>query len=615
MNYNDFDAPKFVDFGSNFDENGEGDSWFSNDSIVVDPDHDFSIDDSIQASGLAASSANIASDTPAVSTSTRAPLVAPPTSAFVPATAGASTSTVSLPARSSSSAENAGPSSASAPSSTVTTPAGGSVSKLVSRSEFEKNHKKVTQFATTPPQHKRTNSSGLERKNSRRRSLRKAGASLVRSARKAAIRARDKMTPKKKPAPTKLATQPVGITNVEPFQLSTESRAKRVRQEPTTSDVNTPPPKKPAGRLRARNVEPFSVSSKPTAASQAQRAVFQSSAEIQLKFSTKTPERFRTKRVNAGADKQKDNRDEKIGRTILDPKILQNKGKLPTKNRQASTLPKSPAFALKNRKRRRPDEEKTEAKGPTENAKGKGPAKTAAASGLKSSLKTEGKSSEVPKKNVTIPQPFECHTRSKEMMEHKEKVIEKVLDEEKAKREFHAQPLPDLSTAHVPPKKAIPATNPKPFHLMTDERGASKEQDFENRLKEEEEQKKKLVEFKANPPKVLDQAPFVPKAPRKPLTEFKEFQLATNERAEAWEENEARKAEQEAENRAMDEERERMTKLAEEREIKKMREEMVHKAQPVPTYKPMEVQSSVKLVTIPESPNWSKKNSRNTSKL
>ena len=48
MNYNDFDAPKFVDFGSNFDENGEGDSWFSNDSIVVDPDHDFSIDDSIQ---------------------------------------------------------------------------------------------------------------------------------------------------------------------------------------------------------------------------------------------------------------------------------------------------------------------------------------------------------------------------------------------------------------------------------------------------------------------------------------------------------------------------------------------------------------------------------------
>ena len=41
---------------------------------------------------------------------------------------------------------------------------------------------------------------------------------------------------------------------------------------------------------------------------------------------------------------------------------LSDKGKLPTKNRQASTLPKSPAFALKNRKRRRPDEEKTEAK-------------------------------------------------------------------------------------------------------------------------------------------------------------------------------------------------------------------------------------------------------------
>ena len=66
-------------------------------------------------------------------------------------------------------------------------------------------------------------------------------------------------------------------------------------------------------------------------------------------------------------------------------------------------------------------------------------------------------------------------------------------------------------------------------------------------MKEEEDHLKKLAEFKANPPKVLDQAPFVPKAPRKPLTEFKEFQLATNERADAWEENDAKKAEREAE--------------------------------------------------------------------
>merc|ERR1712212_931784 len=96
-------------------------------------------------------------------------------------------------------------SSVSAPASTVTTPATAATaafSKLPSRSEFEKNHKKVTQFAETPPQQKRTNGTSLERKNSRRRSLRKAGASLVRSARKAAIRARDKMTPKKKAAPT-----------------------------------------------------------------------------------------------------------------------------------------------------------------------------------------------------------------------------------------------------------------------------------------------------------------------------------------------------------------------------------------------------------------------------
>ena len=78
-------------------------------------------------------------------------------------------------------------------------------------------------------------------------------------------------------------------------------------------------------------------------------------------------------------------------------------------------------------------------------------------------------------------------------------------------------------------------------------KGASKEKDFENRLKEEEDEHKKKVEFKAHAAKVLDQAPFVPKASRKPLVEFKEFQLATNERAEVWEENEQKKAEKEAE--------------------------------------------------------------------
>ena len=66
-------------------------------------------------------------------------------------------------------------------------------------------------------------------------------------------------------------------------------------------------------------------------------------------------------------------------------------------------------------------------------------------------------------------------------------------------------------------------------------------------MKEESDEQKRKIEFKAQAPKVLEQAPFVPKASRKPLVEFKEFQLATNERAEVWEENEQKKAEKEAE--------------------------------------------------------------------
>jgi len=626
MNYNDIEAPNFVDFGGNFEEEGEGDSWFSNDSINFDS-ADVTLDKSQDTTEQTDEPATESSVTPPVPSADTPPatatskLTAPPTSAYFPSlalsTASASSSTMEVGSTASLAS--------SAPSSAVSTPATtGSAGGLVTREEFEKN-RKVAHFAATPPQQKRS-ATALERKNSRRKSLRKAGASLVRSARKAAIRARDKMTPKKTgpPAPattSKPITKPGGLTQIQPFQLSTESRSKRLRGDQSivsnaSTVTMTPPAKKPA---RVKKVEPFAVSAKPTAASTAQRAVFKSAAEMQMKFITKTPERFRTKKIAGSAAADEKAEKEKISRTILDPTFLQTKGKLPTKNKQAATCPKSPAFALKNRKRRRPEEEATESAKTAQTASIANKAKTnaTAKSGIKSALKTttSGQNPDAPRKNVTIPQPFECHTRSQEMMEHKEKAIEKVLDEERAKREFHAQPLPDLSTAHVPPKKHIPATNPKPFNLMTDERGVSKEQDFENRLKEEAEEKKKMVEFKAQAPKVLDQAPFVPKASRKPLVEFQEFNLATNERAEVWEENEAKKAERNAEMQALEEERARMTKEAEDREIKKMREEMVHKPIPVPNYKPIEIHGSEKPMTIPESPNWSKRATRNNSKL
>jgi len=613
MNYNDIEAPNFVDFGGNFEDEGEGDSWFSNDSTNFDS-ADVTLDNEPQNEDTSANLASIPSTT--ASAASNLQLKAPPTSAYVPTP----DPSPGMPASASSSTMDVGSVSslASAPVSATTTPVVGSTGGLVTREEFEKN-RKVTHFAATPPQQKKSTST-LERKNSRRRSLRKAGASLVRSARKAAIRARDKMTPKKKTTTTattavKQTTRPGGITNVQPFNLSTESRSKRLRADPSIASTTTSPqPMSRANRVaHAKKVEPFAVSAKPTAASRAQRAVFKSSAEMQLKFVTKTPERFRTKKVVAPGAAGDKHDNERIPRTILDPKILQTKGKLPAKRKQETTCPKSPAFALKSRKRRASEET-------TEMAKPKVPPalpsgtkdKAAVKTGLKSALKT---GSDGPKKNVTIPQPFECHTRSQEMMEHKEKLIEKALDEEKAKREFHAHPLPDLSTAHVPPKKVIPATNPKPFHLMTDERGASKEQEFENRLKEESDEQKRKIEFKAQAPKVLEQAPFVPKASRKPLVEFKEFQLATNERAEVWEENEQKKAEKEAETRAIEEERNRMTKLAEEKEIKKMREDMVHKPIPIPNYKPLEIHGSEKPMTIPESPNWSKRNTRNNSKM
>jgi len=570
MNYNDIHAPGFVDFDTDdVDQNLEGDSWFSNDSKDFEQD-DLDLSENADDSILK------------------------PTISFEPVKVNfASTVKLGESASTSGTPVQAPPAPSSSSTSTAST---SSVrSGLVTREEFERNRKqttKVTTFAATPPQRRANNA--LERKNSRRRSIRKgAPLTTTRMARKAAQRARDRLTPKK-PAETKAA----GVTLVEPFRLATESLAKKrkVVEEPVGGSLSSNPgPTKIVARPGVSGVP--GVASKHTAASSASRNVFKSDAEILLKFSTKTPDRFRTRKFVSSTAAPKADEDAKVPRTILDPRLLKEKGKLPQAKKKATTCPKSPAFALKNRKRRIVTDETEEVPVSKPTVKPSGMSK------LKSALRSSNKP-EVEKK-VTIPQPFECYTRSEEMLEHKNKEIEKVLEDERAKREFHAQPLPDLDKVSVPEKKQIPPTAPKPFNLMTDERGIGKEQEWENHLKEEEQQKRKAASFKAQPAKVLDNAPFVPKPPRKPLTEFQEFNLATTERAEQWEENEAKRAERDAQIRAEEEERQRQFKIAEDEAIKKMRDDMVHKAKPVPNYKPMVLRGSDKPLTVPQSPEWS----------
>ena len=97
----------------------------------------------------------------------------------------------------------------------------------------------------------------------------------------------------------------------------------------------------------------------------------------------------------------------------------------------------------------------------------------------------------------------------------------------------------------------------------------------------------------------------VPKPSDKPLTEIDpNFQLHSDKRAEEREEYEMKRRNKEAEMDAARILMEERRRYDEDLEIKRMRKEAVHKAQPVRHYKPINIQSTDKPVTLPMSPNF-----------
>ena len=67
-------------------------------------------------------------------------------------------------------------------------------------------------------------------------------------------------------------------------------------------------------------------------------------------------------------------------------------------------------------------------------------------------------------KKSTDPKPFSFAQRDEQMMAKKQEKIEKVFEEEKAKREFKANPIPDHNKpVGLPIKEVQMPTEPKPF--------------------------------------------------------------------------------------------------------------------------------------------------------
>ncbi|XP_056363830.1 targeting protein for Xklp2 isoform X1 [Oenanthe melanoleuca] len=280
-------------------------------------------------------------------------------------------------------------------------------------------------------------------------------------------------------------------------------------------------------------------------------------------------------------------------------KILEDVVGVPEKKALPVTVPKSPAFTLRSRTRMSNREEEKEKE---EVAVIKANPMPHYGVPFKPKLPEQ--------RHVVEVCPFSFDARDRERQIQKEKKIEELQKEEVPK--FKALPLPYFDEVKLPEKKVKAPTQPEPFHLQVDERGAAKLQSWKQQLEEDLKRQKEAACFKARPNTVMYQEPFVPKIEHKMLSESlsgsvvpESFELATERRAKERQEFEKRLADAEALRERYEEQIRQQQEEREKEEIAKLRQEMVHKANPIRRYRSVEVKSSDQPLTTPVSPKFS----------
>ncbi|XP_038014543.1 targeting protein for Xklp2 isoform X1 [Motacilla alba alba] len=279
-------------------------------------------------------------------------------------------------------------------------------------------------------------------------------------------------------------------------------------------------------------------------------------------------------------------------------KILEDVVGVPEKKALPVTVPKSPAFTLRSRTRVSGREEEKE--------------KEEVAVIKANPMPHYGVpfKPKMPEQRHVEVCPFSFDARDRERQIQKEKKIEELQKEEVPK--FKALPLPYFDQVKLPEKKVKTPTQPEPFHLQVDERGAAKLQSWKQQLEEDLKRQREAACFKARPNTVVYQEPFVPKKEHRMLSESlsgsvvpESFELATERRAKERQEFEKRLADAEALREKYEEQIRQQQEEREKEEVAKLRQEMVHKANPIRKYRSLEVKTSHQPLTVPKSPNFS----------
>ncbi|XP_077296355.1 targeting protein for Xklp2 homolog [Arctopsyche grandis] len=192
------------------------------------------------------------------------------------------------------------------------------------------------------------------------------------------------------------------------------------------------------------------------------------------------------------------------------------------------------------------------------------------------------------------PQPFSFEEKDKERQLRKLEKIQKVFEEEKKLREFHANPIPTTVL-----KKTKMNSSHSPKSCNSDSSKAENKENKPNNIN--------CPTFKARPAIVLSKKPFVPIHKEKVLTEPCQRTLTTEQRAKEREMYDLKMKEKEEICENMRRQREEEERRREEKEVLALRATLVHKAAPIKQYAPIIIHPSSVELTTAKSPNFSHK--------
>lgn len=286
----------------------------------------------------------------------------------------------------------------------------------------------------------------------------------------------------------------------------------------------------------------------------------------------------------------------------VNKKILQGPVGVPPRQQAVLSVPESPAFRLK---------ERLAARKPTVEAVAEPErilrAKPVPHYGVPVQLPPASK-------RATVPAPFSFSERDQHSVQKKEDKIKKIMEEEKAAREFHANPISKgLEHPRLPERKVQPPTQAAPFQFKIEERVENRLNKWQEDMKKELEEQRQAANFKATEAKVLHQAPFMTKPSDKPLSELSNFTLHSDRRAEDREKYEKERLKREIDLDQARREGEQRRKHEENEQVSRMRKQAVHKAQPIKEYKGIQIRPSEKPLTNPVSPRISASRARANS--